>query len=463
MYAKELDSREAFLGCLTERKRRRASFLMNGNDDLQAPPASTTAFYARVAPVSRRQTGDIQAFLATSGVYLHNGFGFVCFDTHEHRESARKTCEMFTISRRSIVFSDCTAEHAVAEICRLFGRRMTVQERVVPGEAAAQDGQAGHPLQQDQGAAGQDAAGADATATSEATAAQHPGAPVAAPASPDAVATGEEAAPADTLPGAPGAAPVAAPASPDAVPAAPHAVANGEEAAPADTLPVAPTADAAPSEEAEAAADAPSGAERRAAPVLPAEAEAGGTPEEGGGDQEGRGHQHGPASEALDHLEPSLHLQAAPPVHLPGDGQQAIDGKGECKNPIFTCISRFFLSPLSHAVEDLLASFRCQSCTELADPPSVYVCPEGHVLCGPHLEELQRVRGLPSGKVPCFSCGDDARPSVTFIRIRALEETIAACRKEKEHEDIVKLRQEVSRLRLQGRSETRIAQVTKRL
>ncbi len=133
------------------------------------------------------------------------------------------------------------------------------------------------------------------------------------------------------------------------------------------------------------------------------------------------------------------------------------------KNPIFTCISRFFLSPFSHAVEDLLASFRCQSCTELADPPSVYVCPEGHVLCGPHLEELQRVRGLPSGKVPCFSCGDDARPSVTFIRIRALEETIAACRKEKEHEDIVKLRQEVSRLRLQGRSETRIAQVTKRL
>ena len=377
---------------------------------------------------------------------------------------------------------------------------MTVQERVVPGEAAAQDGQAGHPLQQDQGAAGQDAAGADATATSEATAAQHPGAPVAAPASPDAVATGEEAAPADTLPGAPGAAPVAAPASPDAVPAAPHAVAtgeeaapadtlpgapgaapvaapaspdavpaaphavaNGEEAAPADTLPVAPTADGAPTEEAEAAADAPSGAERRAAPVLPAEAEAGGTPEEGGGDQEGRGHQHGPASEALDHLEPSLHLQAAPPVHLPGDGQQAIDGKGECKNPIFTCISRFFLSPFSHAVEDLLASFRCQSCTELADPPSVYVCPEGHVLCGPHLEELQRVRGLPSGKVPCFSCGDDARPSVTFIRIRALEETIAACRKEKEHEDIVKLRQEVSRLRLQGRSETRIAQVTKRL
>ncbi len=128
VYTKEMDTREAFRCCLSERQRRRAAHIGRGNEDLQAPPASTSAFYARFARVRPATTkGDLQVFLATSGVYLHQGYGFAGFDTSEHRESARKTCEMFTLSGRCLVFNNCTAEYATQEIGRLWVQHLPAQ------------------------------------------------------------------------------------------------------------------------------------------------------------------------------------------------------------------------------------------------------------------------------------------------------------------------------------------------
>ncbi len=96
----------------------------------------------------------------------------------------------------------------------------------------------------------------------------------------------------------------------------------------------------------------------------------------------------------------------------------------------------------------------------------MYVCPDGHVVCAPHLEDLQRVRGTPTGRVPCDSC--DARPPVVFRRMKSLEQVVSTCREAsdsmaKEQREIVTLREEVDRLRIEARSEARVEQVTKLL